>query len=472
MERGPNFVLTSDESESLLIPDLGEDEGSSRTADFWLVGKVVAQNSFNVRAFKTTIAQVWKVKQGVEIREVGRNLFTFRFFDERDRSWVLKQGPWNFDRFLVAVQILDPQENPTEVVLDRIPFWVRVHELPLALRTESVARSIGDSLGGFISWDRNEDNRLGPFLRLRSWVKITCPLRRGTIIARQGRNPLKVWFQYERLSNFCYMCGGLDHVLKDCAGFDGDEEEEGIQALPYGAWIRAPPLRSNVISGIRGEVSRSGVNCPEALVEGHGPVVTSDTVPSKGDGRVDSEVLVDALVSNLAKVNMKQVVGNCSETEKDQVAVEEANQQLKASGGVKPSTVILNTVGQGSGLEKADEGAPKEVTSTEEQEQVAKAAEAQHTEELCVLVGPEETVVMGGPVKKIVAGKGDGRKWKKIARDTKALSSAISSAGASKRKSSLLNDPMVLMDSIDDVPLKKLCDMLTVEAGDQPRRQP
>lgn len=194
MERNPNIILTGEESEPLLVPEIDDEISPERPPEFWLVGKVFTQNGFNTRAFKTTMAQAWKVKHSVEIREAGKNLFTFRFFDERDRSWVLKQGPWSFNRSLIVLQILDPHKNPSEVVLDRTPFWIRVHDLPLALRTESIAKSIGDSLGGYIGWDKNEDNRLGLFLRFRAWIKISCPLRRSTVIARPGREPIKVWF--------------------------------------------------------------------------------------------------------------------------------------------------------------------------------------------------------------------------------------------------------------------------------------
>lgn len=44
-----------------------------------MVGKLLTTNSYNVRAFKTTMANVWKAKGELEIKDVDRNLFTYRF---------------------------------------------------------------------------------------------------------------------------------------------------------------------------------------------------------------------------------------------------------------------------------------------------------------------------------------------------------------------------------------------------------
>lgn len=300
MDRGKSVILEGEEAEPLLVPTVDDGSGSDSVSDFWLAGKLLTQGSFNVRAFKSTMAQIWKVKRGVEVRDVGRNLFVFRFFDGKDREWVLRQGPWHFDKFLVVLQVLDPQLAPSEVPLNKVPIWVRVQDLPLALKSEAFARSIGDFLGGFIEWDKSDDHRLGSFLRVRASVDTRIPIKRGKMIARSGLDSIKVWFQYERLLNFCYGCGGLDHVLKDCDNWEGDLEEEGAQIFPFGTWLRAPHLRPNVISGVRGTFSTGGV--PEAAEEGP----KSEGVASKVAQKVDPNVLVDVLVSSLSKVNVDQ----------------------------------------------------------------------------------------------------------------------------------------------------------------------
>ncbi|KAK4417140.1 hypothetical protein Salat_2539500 [Sesamum alatum] len=48
-----------------------------------------------------------------------------------------------------------------------------------------------------------------------------------------------VWFSYERLPTFCYLCGKLGHVGRFCeVQFQDDFTDPRVNS-PYGAWLRA-----------------------------------------------------------------------------------------------------------------------------------------------------------------------------------------------------------------------------------------
>lgn len=53
------------------------------------------------------------------------------------------------------------------------------------------------------------------YIRVRIFIDSRKPLRRGM---RLTLKESQIWanFQYERLPNFCYYCGMLDHVEKHC----------------------------------------------------------------------------------------------------------------------------------------------------------------------------------------------------------------------------------------------------------------
>lgn len=87
-------------------------------------------------------------------------------------------------------------------------------------------------------------------------------------------------------------------------------------------------------------------------------------------------------------------------------------------------------------------------------------------------VESKKSVDCADPEEKSMGTKVQGSKWKKRARGSKAVSSISVSFGSPKRKSYQMDDPMVLDDNETEVPLKTFCDVQTVEAGDQPRRQP
>lgn len=144
----------------------------------------------------------------VEIRDVYKNVFTFRFFDEQDRVTILNDSPWFFQGSLVVLQGLKHDESPIEVNLDHVLLWVQAHYLPRNMCTKVVAKTLGNFLGRFVKWDTND---LGNCIRFRAWVDISNPLKRGTLIEGCRTH---VSFIYERLGNFCYECGNLDNTLK------------------------------------------------------------------------------------------------------------------------------------------------------------------------------------------------------------------------------------------------------------------
>lgn len=64
-----------------------------------------------------------------------------------------------------------------------------------------------------------------------------------------------VTFTYERLPNFCYRCGIIGHLLKDCkVQFDieaacGNASEETME---WGPWLRAStnPQKNHLLGGM------------------------------------------------------------------------------------------------------------------------------------------------------------------------------------------------------------------------------
>lgn len=56
MDRGKSVILEGEEAEPLLVPTVDDGSGSDSVSDFWLAGKLLTQGSFNVRAFKSTMA--------------------------------------------------------------------------------------------------------------------------------------------------------------------------------------------------------------------------------------------------------------------------------------------------------------------------------------------------------------------------------------------------------------------------------
>lgn len=263
MEGWKTVDLTKDEEEGFALEEteVSTDEVFKNS----LVGKLWTTNPFNTRVFKQVIVQAWRLKNPVEVQDLNKNMFLFRFSSKRDVETVVKGGPWSFDRNLLVFKRISGEEQPSEMAMNTADFWARVYDLPLKLRTDATAKKVGDTLGKFVEVDTKEGNRLGKFLRVKAEIDLTKPLKRGTVIKYQGKC-LRVFFKYERLPNFCYTCGRIGHQIKDCEELDGqddvDYDEIEEKDLPFGLWLRASPLPR-----IMGEVKREQISgsCNKSL---------------------------------------------------------------------------------------------------------------------------------------------------------------------------------------------------------------
>ncbi|XP_058755655.1 uncharacterized protein LOC131628867 [Vicia villosa] len=243
MERWKDFELSKEEEEGITaeVDEACEDEVFQRT----LAARLWTDSPFNTRAFTSTMLSAWRLRNPVEVQELSKNLFLFRFATKRDLEGVLKNGPWSFDRNLLVLARVSGEEQPSELNMHYGTFWVRVYELPLKLRSKAMAKNLGGIIGEYEEVDQKEAHRNGRFLRIKVKMDLKKQLKRGTVVHFKEKN-LRVHFKYERLPTFCFVCGKIGHQMKDCEEV-GDLSEEGFenleeQDLSFGAWLRASPL--------------------------------------------------------------------------------------------------------------------------------------------------------------------------------------------------------------------------------------
>lgn len=110
------------------------------------------------------------------------------------------------------------QPWPRELIFDEVnlhtcAFWVRVHGLPLQNMTAVNAIRIGKYIGSVI--DAENEHRKGIIcnhhLRFRVALDTNLPLLSGFLLPRYGHPSIWVKFLYERLDDYCTMCGLIGH---------------------------------------------------------------------------------------------------------------------------------------------------------------------------------------------------------------------------------------------------------------------
>ncbi|KAH1046715.1 hypothetical protein J1N35_037499 [Gossypium stocksii] len=87
-------------------------------------------------------------------------------------------------------------------------------------------------------------------MRLKIIIDILKPLRKIVkVISKEGTETIGV-IKYERIPDFCYVCGIIGHTMKKC-----QNKRQGLEVhdsnLQHGSWMRALSVTPNQNRGIR-----------------------------------------------------------------------------------------------------------------------------------------------------------------------------------------------------------------------------
>jgi hypothetical protein len=233
-ERWENFTLSGPESRGIPVASFRNSKGGM------LAAKFLTRRNINIEAVARTFKPLWRADKGFTIRDMGDNKALFTFKEETDLERVLQNGPWAYDRSLVVCQRVEDNIPIKEIPFTHILFWVQIHDLPVLSLSTEVSETIGQTLGSVEQAPESiEDNGGGPWMRVRVTIDITKPLCRGRKITLEDSSERWISFKYERLPNFCYWCGKVDHGDKDCSYWLANKHKLKSNDQQYGPWLRA-----------------------------------------------------------------------------------------------------------------------------------------------------------------------------------------------------------------------------------------
>ncbi|XP_023908234.2 uncharacterized protein LOC112019922 [Quercus suber] len=234
-----NMKLTVEEEEVIAISDEGR-LTDIESCSLSLIGKFLTCKAFNKRAALNTLRAAWGIQSGIQILEVGSNLFQFKFQSEFDLNRVLKGGPWSFDNQLLMLTKWRRGMTASNVTLDRASLWIQIWGAPFDMVSPQVATEVGSRLGVVEDMERRRrQDAPSYFMRVRVALPVSKPLRRGGFIVDSDGGKTWVHFKYERLPMFCHFCGVLGHDFHHCTRHFAAEKGDGDVEYQYGDWMRA-----------------------------------------------------------------------------------------------------------------------------------------------------------------------------------------------------------------------------------------
>lgn len=171
-----------------------------------LIGRVTNPMVQKTRALVDFFTQHWSTVGAITGRDLGPHLFQFRFESEQDLQAILRKAPYHFKKWMIILQRWEP------IISDKfpakIPFWIKIHDLPLHFWNELTINTIGEELG-FVE-DQDVDHG-----RVRVLINGLKPLEMHLEISLAGEVK-KVELEYEKLEKHCFTCHNLCHENGDC----------------------------------------------------------------------------------------------------------------------------------------------------------------------------------------------------------------------------------------------------------------
>ncbi|KAL0361675.1 UNVERIFIED_CONTAM: hypothetical protein Sradi_3852000 [Sesamum radiatum] len=236
---GSQLSLTEEEEAGWVLPS-GVWHSEPLNRGFFVVGRLASGKSFHPEALQYTLRIAFSMVRSFEFKMIEGDRFLLKFFHVLERDRVLERCPWAYDKQLLVLAPVDTADDPNTVDLNWCDFHVHIHGLPLGKMTREISTFIGNKLGRFKEVDLDGNGEAwGSSVRIRVALDITKPLSRALKIRTILGDEQLISFTYERLPNFCYLCGCFGHLSRQCElQFQTNFQDPG-QNTPFGSWLRA-----------------------------------------------------------------------------------------------------------------------------------------------------------------------------------------------------------------------------------------
>lgn len=208
-----------------------------------LIFRFVMRKSIGIKDLGAALNSIRKPNAPANVYAIGEGIYLVGFESMLDCNKVLARQPWQLSNNLMVFKKAIGNEKIASLVLNEVPFWVQIHGLEIQLLTRYVGELLGNKVGRVIEVDCSANSiAWGRCLRVRVLINVTKPLARGTKVNFDGYSSVVI-FCYEKLSDFCYICGTLDHVERDCPISFTNNFNSSRELRQFEPWLRADGLK-------------------------------------------------------------------------------------------------------------------------------------------------------------------------------------------------------------------------------------
>ena len=154
----------------------------------------------------------WDLAQKVNIRPLEDNLYTLQFSCLGDWERVMEDGPWAFRGDAVILAEYDGFTKPSTIKLDKLAIWAQIHDFPDGYVSQIPA--LAAKTGDLVYAEPASHDFEGNFFRVRVNIDVNKPLKNAVSLKIDDKR-LLFRVKYERLPDWCAVCGRLGHLYKE-----------------------------------------------------------------------------------------------------------------------------------------------------------------------------------------------------------------------------------------------------------------
>jgi hypothetical protein len=216
--------------------------GSAAGHQFVILGRFLSVRGYSFMGLFDAMKNAWRLTYAPDVKRLRDNRFLIELRSEGDKNYVLQGGPWIYRGDPLLVADYDGKLRPSDVVLNWMPIWIQIEDMPLNLMNEGTGQILGSNVGKVVAVGRDSKGRFwDDHMRIRVLLPVDKALTRWLKVKDEKTgDTLRLHVKYERIPKFCRYCGHVGHVEKDCLL---PEKERKVR---FGLHLRASPKKKFV----------------------------------------------------------------------------------------------------------------------------------------------------------------------------------------------------------------------------------
>nr|XP_020178478.1 uncharacterized protein LOC109764045 [Aegilops tauschii subsp. strangulata] len=207
------LALGEDDLDDVIFEE--DDAPPEEDLRWMIVVRVHMDKDFSTYRFFKNMRFAWDLARNVKIKTLEINLFIMQFNCLGDWETVTQGGPWHFRGNPVIIAPYDGYTKPSTIELFKFDIWARIIDLPMAYHGK--VKALASKLGEFVDSEPSSFDFEGNFYRVRVRLDVRNPLKKATSIVRGGEREIFA-VKYERLPDWCQVCGMMGHEFKEHGG--------------------------------------------------------------------------------------------------------------------------------------------------------------------------------------------------------------------------------------------------------------